>query len=138
MLLKTPLFFPRLMMSVVMPTLLYSPFECQLSADDADRAGDRARVGEDAVGPHGDVVAPEAATSPMLTTKGFLTSSSSCHIRSLARALPPGLSTRSTIALTVASLFASRMALIIVSEPIADSPVRKSDWLLPVIIMPVA
>ena len=74
----------------------------------------------------------------MLITNGFLTNSSSRHIRSLARALPPGLSTRITIALTVASSFAWRMALIIVSEPIVVSPENVSDELLPVMMGPTA
>jgi hypothetical protein len=59
-------------------------------------------------------------------------------MRSLARALPPGLSTRRTIALTAASLLASRIALIIVSDPMALSPDQRSDLLLPVVIMPWA
>ena len=75
----------------------------------------------------------------MLTTNGFLPSkvSSSCHIKSLARALPPGLSTRKTIAFTVESSRAWRMALMIVVEPIDSSP-RKSAELFPETIGPTA
>src|SRR5437016_4405841 len=50
----------------------------------------------------------------MLARTGFLHLRSSCQIRSLARAEPPGLSTRSTIALTVLSFSACRIASIIV------------------------
>ena len=46
----------------------------------------------------------------MLAMTGFLQRSSSFQIRSLAKAEPPGLSTRSTIALTVLSFSAWRMA----------------------------
>src|SRR5439155_25219032 len=36
--------------------LVVEPVQCELAPHDADRTGDRAGVGEDAVGPHGDVV----------------------------------------------------------------------------------
>ena len=54
----------------------------------------------------------------MLATIGFLITCVSCQIRSLARAEPPGLSTRSTIATTCLSSLALRSASTIVVEPI--------------------
>ena len=58
-------------------------------------------------------------------------------MRSLASALPPGLSTRSTIALTVFSSAAWRTALMNVSEP-SVSPPKKLVELLPDMIAPTA
>ncbi len=71
----------------------------------------------------------------MLATIGFSIRTTSRQIRSLARALPPGESTRRTIALTVLSFSASRRCLTTVSEPIVASP-KSVDVDLPVSIAP--
>ncbi|KAA6416844.1 MAG: hypothetical protein FRX49_13187 [Trebouxia sp. A1-2] len=56
---------------------------------------------------------PEAATSPMEATTGFFAASCliSRHMRSDAKASPPGLSTRSTTACTDLSLARERSCL---------------------------
>src|SRR5947209_4927569 len=58
----------------------------------------------------------------MLAMTGFFERFSSFQIRSLASAEPPGLSTRKTIALTVESFSAWRMASTMVSEPMYSPP----------------
>src|SRR5438034_553215 len=61
----------------------------------------------------------------MLATTGFLQRRNSFQIRSLASADPPGLSTRRTIALTVLSSSAWRIASTIVDEPLLDRLLRR-------------
>ena len=73
----------------------------------------------------------------MLATTGFLQRRRAFQIRSLASAEPPGLSTRSTMALTVLSCSASRIASTIVVEP-HDSPPSSPSPPLPLTITPVA
>ncbi len=73
----------------------------------------------------------------MLATTGFLQRRSSFQIRSLASAEPPGLSTRRTIALTVLSPSAWRIASTIVVEPTMSPPSRLCPP-LPVVIGPTA
>ncbi len=73
----------------------------------------------------------------MLTMTGLPAFCRARHIRSLASALPPGLSTRSTIALTVFSSAAWRTALMNVSEP-SVSPPKKLVELLPDMMAPTA
>ena len=74
----------------------------ELSADHADRGGDRRGVGEDRVGAHRDVVSAAAGHLPIETTNGFLALTRFVALRmiSLATADPPGELTRSTTALT--------------------------------------
>ena len=109
-----------------------------LAADDADRAGDRARLGVDLA------ARPWRCSSrrwrPRRTCwrgPASCSGGSSFQIRSLARADPPGLSTRRTMALTVSSFSAWRMAAISVSEP-TDSPPMRLMPDLPVTMAPLA
>ena len=59
------------------------------------------------------------------------------QIMSLASAEPPGLFTRSTIALMSSSLRALSIALTIVSEPMDEMLPDQSYWLLPLVMAPV-
>ncbi len=74
----------------------------------------------------------------MLATIGFSIRVTSRQMRSLARALPPGESTRRTMALTVLSSDASRRCLTTASEPIVASPRIDSPDDLPTRIIPEA
>ena len=71
----------------------------------------------------------------MLTTTGFFEFTTSRQIRSLARAEPPGLSTRSTMPFTLSSSWTWRSAWTIVSEPTVWPP-KKLVVLSPVMIGP--
>ena len=92
----------------------------QLAADHADRAGDRARRGDDLVGAHRDVIAAAAGHVAHAGDDRLLDDCVSCQIRSLASADPPGLSIRSTIATTCLSSLALRSASTIVVEPMTS------------------
>src|SRR5262245_54041850 len=84
---------------------------------------------------------PEPATLPIEATTGFLAAFRrwiAPQIMSLASALPPGLFTRSTTALTLSSLQAASSASTIVSLPMDVTLPSKPALLLPLVMMPVA